>query len=168
MRANCGWIGLLIATQKNFFHVYMFEKSWSITGFISFSIRTISNKNSIVRSIQEILIKISWDDKLLLLRKSISVCKCLNIRMCHISLGLLYPKIWGFPPAKFLGNFPSAQLCTGSLFFECEFGFFRQKGGIPMGGPLSRCLVDVIVKKKIENKSQNTPSGDKYGIGYNL
>ena len=31
-----------------------------------------------------------------------------------------------------------ARLCTEELYFECEFGFFRQNGGTQMGGPLSR------------------------------
>ena len=33
------------------------------------------------------------------------------------------------------------RLVTEELYFECEFGFFKQNGGTQMGGPLSRLLV---------------------------
>ena len=46
--------------------------------------------------------------------------------------------------------FQLARLCTENPYFECEFGFFKQKGGTPMGGPLSRCLSDLVVENKIE------------------
>ena len=46
--------------------------------------------------------------------------------------------------------FRLAQLCTEEPYFECDFGFFRQKGGTPMGGPLSRCLSDLVIENKIE------------------
>ena len=46
--------------------------------------------------------------------------------------------------------FQLAGLCTENPYFECEFGFFKQKGGTPMGGPLSRCLSDLVVENKIE------------------
>ena len=36
-------------------------------------------------------------------------------------------------------------------YFECEFGFFKQEGGTPMGGPLSRLLADLVIENKIES-----------------
>ena len=33
--------------------------------------------------------------------------------------------------------FQLAKLCTENPYFESEFGFFKQKGGTPMGRPLS-------------------------------
>ena len=36
-----------------------------------------------------------------------------------------------------------SRLHTEELYFECEFGFFRQNGGTQMGGPLSRLLADL-------------------------
>ena len=53
--------------------------------------------------------------------------------------------------------FQLAKLCTENPYFECEFGFFKQKGGTPMGGPLSRCLSDLVVENKIEAKIAEHP-----------
>ena len=53
--------------------------------------------------------------------------------------------------------FRLAQLCTEEPYFECDFGFFRQKGGTPMGGPLSRCLSDLVIENKIEKPIAEHP-----------
>ena len=44
------------------------------------------------------------------------------------------------------------RLVTEELYFECEFGFFKQNGGTQMGGPLSRLLADLVIEIKIEAK----------------
>ena len=49
------------------------------------------------------------------------------------------------------------RLCTDQPYFECEFGFFLQKGGTQMGGPPSRFLADLIIENKIEKVIQNHP-----------
>ena len=49
------------------------------------------------------------------------------------------------------------RLCTEQPYFECEFGFFLQKGGTQMGGPLSRLLADLISENKLEKVIQNHP-----------
>jgi len=62
--------------------------------------------------------------------------------------------------------FQLAKLCTENPYFECEFGFFKQKGGTPMGGPLSRCLSDLVVEKRIEAKIAEHPVwGPQMGLG---
>ena len=62
--------------------------------------------------------------------------------------------------------FKLAKLCTENPYFECELGFFKQKGGTPMGGPLSRCLADLIIENKIEKTDFRTPTlGTKMGLG---
>ena len=53
--------------------------------------------------------------------------------------------------------FRLAKLCTENPYFECELGFFKQKGGTPMGGPLSRCLADLIIENKIEKQISEHP-----------
>jgi len=58
-----------------------------------------------------------------------------------------------------------SRLCTEELYFECEFGFFRQNGGTQMGGPLSRLLADLIIENKIEAEIQKHPRWGKSGIG---
>ena len=35
-----------------------------------------------------------------------------------------------------------------SPYFQCEFGFFQQAKGTPMGGPLSRLFADLIIVLK--------------------
>ena len=53
--------------------------------------------------------------------------------------------------------FSLSKLCTEDPYFECEFGFFKQNGGTPMGGPLSRCLSDMIIENKIEKPIEEHP-----------
>ena len=53
--------------------------------------------------------------------------------------------------------FRLAKLCMEVPYFECDFGFFRQKGGTPMGGPLSRCLSDLVIENKIEKPIAEHP-----------
>ena len=58
------------------------------------------------------------------------------------------------------------RLCAENPYFECEFGFFRQNGGIHMGGALSRFLADLIIEEKIESViSRSMKNGGKYGTG---
>ena len=52
-------------------------------------------------------------------------------------------------------------MCTEELYFECEFGFFRQNGGTQMGGPLSRLLADLIIENKIEAEIAKHPKWSK-------
>ena len=47
-----------------------------------------------------------------------------------------------------------ARLVTECPYFECEFGFFTQEGGTPMGGPLSRLLADLVLENKVEKVIQ--------------
>ena len=53
--------------------------------------------------------------------------------------------------------FSLSKLCTEDPYFECEFGFFKQNGGTPMGGPRSRCLSDMIIENKIEKPIEEHP-----------
>ena len=48
-------------------------------------------------------------------------------------------------------------LVTEELYFECEFGFFKQNGGTQMGGSLSRLLADLVKENKIEAKTAAHP-----------
>ena len=38
-----------------------------------------------------------------------------------------------------------------------NLGFFKQNGGTPMVGPLSRCLSDMIIENKIEKPIEEHP-----------
>ena len=47
------------------------------------------------------------------------------------------------------------NLLVSSPYFQCEFGFFKQEKGTPMGGPLSRLFADLILENKIEKLIQS-------------
>jgi hypothetical protein len=48
------------------------------------------------------------------------------------------------------------RLLVSSPYFQCEFGFFKQTKGTPMGGPLSRLFADLIIENKIERLIQTS------------
>lgn len=50
-----------------------------------------------------------------------------------------------------------ARLITECPYFECEFGFFTQEGGTPMGGPLSRLLADLVLENRVEKIIREHP-----------
>ena len=65
----------------------------------------------------------TFDFQLMYLKLCVCMCVCV-----YISIDLTKEEI-----------FSLSKLCTEDPHFECEFGFFKQNGGTPMGGPLSRC-----------------------------